>query len=184
MLRLHAAREVMRMSKYEEMAGAAAAAQTDWNQHRDRCLGYLKFLANGLITYAEIPPDQVTFLRWNGETGDDRKYSEAAEDDPYELMDAIALDEGDGYWHLGLRISLLHSGALLPRWVSFVLCAAEQDQKPMVKIGVNGKPIPINLNDTAQCNAFYETIVEGIKQCFRPTADSASQKATGFEVGP
>jgi len=190
MLRLHAAPEVLRMSKYEEMARAAATAQTDWNEHRERCLGYLKFIVNGLMTYAEIPADQVTFLRWNGEAGDDRKYSEAVEDDPYTLLDAIALDEGDGYWHLGLRISLLHSGALLPRWVSFVLCAAEQDQKPMVKIGVEGKPIPIDPNDAAQCNAFYETIIEGIKQCFRPPADSSSQKTStpqktmGFEVGP
>ena len=173
------------MSKYDEMARAAANARTDWNQHRDRCVGYLKFLVNGLMTYAEIPPDQVTFLRWNGETGDDRKYSEAVEDDPYTLMDAIALDEADGYWHLGLRISLLHSGALLPRWVSFVLCAAEQDQKPMLKIGVDGKPIQIDLTDAAQCNAFYETIIEGIKQCFRPpAADSTSEKTMGFVVGP
>ena len=185
MLRVHAAPEDLRMSKYEEMARAAATAQTDWNQHRERCLGYLKLLVNGLMTYAEIPPDQVTFLRWNGATADERKYSEAVEDDPYTLLDAIALDEADGYWHLGLRISLLHSGALLPRWVSFVLCAAEQDQKPMVKISVEGKPIQIDLNDAGQCNAFYETIVEGIKQCFRAApADSSPQKTMGFEVGP
>jgi hypothetical protein len=172
------------MSKYEDMVGAAAAAQTNWSQHRDRCLGYVKFFVNGLMAYAEIPPDQITFLRWNGATGNDRKYTEVEEGDKYTAMGATALDEADGYWHLGIRISLVHSAALLPRWVFFVLCAAEEDKKPMVKIGVDGKPIQIDLNDPTQCNAFYDTIVEGIKQCFSDPTDSNAEKTMGFVVGP
>jgi hypothetical protein len=171
------------MSKYEEMRDAADTARKNWSQNRDRCWGYISTLVNGLIAYCEIPEplDRITFLKWNEATGERRAYREAEDGMRYTLPGATVFDREDGYWHLGVCVTLSPPGTLPSQWVSFALCVTEHEGKPMVKIGIPGKPRQIDLNDPRQCNEFYESIVDNIKSSFSDSRKSDS-KRIGFVV--
>ncbi len=173
------------MSKYEEMREVAHATRRNWIQYRDRSWGYMAALVNGFMDYCEVPKDmdQITFLKWNEKTGEQRTYREAEEGQHYTLMGATVFDPEDGYWHLGVCITLTPPGTFPPQWVSFALCVTEHEGKPMVKVGVNGKPRQIDLNVQDQCKVFYDGIVENIKQSFGDSKKSDS-KRIGFVVSP
>ena len=174
------------MSKYEEMREVADTARKVWIQYRDHCWGYMSLLVNGFMAYCEIPVDMdhITFLKWNEDRGEEQgRYKQAEEGMNYTLLGATVFDSEDEYWHLGVCITLTPPNVLPPQWVSFALCVTERDGKPLVKIGVPGKPRQIDFADLEQCNAFYESIVENIKESFRDSKKSSSKKI-GFVVGP
>jgi len=171
------------MSKYEEICKANATVRENWSQYRDRSWQRLWSIVNGLEAYCEIPPEMVTFLRWNEGAGDARAYVEAENGMRYTLPGATVFDKDDGYWHLGLCITLSRPGAIPPQWVYFVLCVTELDGKPMVKVGVVGKPRQIDFDSPEQLNALYEYIFESVMKCFHDSNKDAS-KPIGFVVGP
>jgi hypothetical protein len=170
------------MTKYDEMCEAASTAASRWLQYRDRCWSHMALLVNGLMAYCGIPkdPEHVTFLKWNEATGEDRAYLEPGEGKMYAPLGAIEFDIEDSYWHLGVSITLTRPD-LSPQRVFFPLCVTEREGKLMVKLGANGKERQIDQNDPAQLDAFYEHIVEIVKQCFRAPRKPTT-KPIGFVV--
>jgi hypothetical protein len=169
------------VSKYEEIRDVAAAARKSWISQRDRCWSYMGNLVNGFVKYCGVPFGQITYLRSNEASGELRAYREPEDGGRYTLLRAIVFDDEDGYYHLGLCVTLTPPNVFPPQWVSFALCVTEKDGKPTVKIGFVGEPRQIDLNDASQCGAFYEGIVESLKQCFRDPKKSNS-KTIGFGV--
>src|ERR1700684_4410779 len=101
------------MSKYQEMCEASIAARKKAIQSRDRCFKHLIFLVNGLAKYCEIPGDKITFLLWNEDRG---TYREADDGMMHGVPDAAFYNKSDGYWHLGVAITLSPKGSIPENW--------------------------------------------------------------------
>lgn len=148
------------VSKYDEMCDAAAKARSLREDSRNRSLGYLCRIVNGLIKHCEIPEEQIAYSRWDGKGN---TYQRAEDGMRYTVPGAAVLDEEDGYWRLGIRITLTPAGAWLRHIVFAVLCVSEQEGMPVIKISPTGRPSRLNVDDPNQCGKFFDSIVENIK---------------------
>lgn len=93
------------MTKFDEMCDAAAAGIKARHDYRERCWKNLALLFNGFLSYAQIPPENVTFLRWNGLVGEGAAYERAGEGRLFTITGA-AVQDADGFWNVGIRIDL------------------------------------------------------------------------------
>jgi hypothetical protein len=166
-------------SKYEEMCAAAEMARKEWADQSERCSGYMKFIVNGFLQYCGISPDRITLLRRNGASGPDEAYLEKKEGGHYLLTEAIVFDEKDGYWHMGLAITVSQPGVFPPSWFGFAVCVKEKDGQVVVKTGLDGMPQQLDLNQPAQCNGFYEGLAKICEQSLRDGRKPPS-KRLGF----
>jgi hypothetical protein len=120
-------------------------------------------------------------LRWNEKMGDLSRYLEAEDGRVYTLAGATVLNESDGFFHLGIRITLSPPEMFPPHSVFFALCVADHEGKAQVKTGHEGKPRLIDLSNANECDEFYDDIVKGVKQCFGDPQKPGS-KIIGFSV--
>jgi len=98
----------------------------------------------------------------------------------YNAIGASHFDPKDGYWYLGLLITLNTQRVLMR------LALTERAGKVVVKTGTNDKPRELDLADEAQCRAFYDEIVEDIKRYFTAEPDfseTPSLRKIGFSSG-
>jgi hypothetical protein len=167
------------MTKFDEMRDAANKGRRDFIAFRDRSWGYLIKLVTGFSEHCGVPNDQITLLRWNGLTGDERAYS-ASGDGKYVIPQAAEFDEEDGYWHLGVRVTLSDPGNFPVNWFAFTLCVTEEQCKPVVKLGFMGKPQSLDFEQPTQCAPFYEGIVTTVMQRIKAPIKKDSQKTIGF----
>jgi hypothetical protein len=164
------------MSKYQEICAVAANSEKAWSHYEDTCGRHMSELVTGLVTYCEIPSDKVRFLRWNGMTGEQRNYTAPdGEDEIYSLPGAIKYDRTDGYWHLGIVVTLSQL-----QWVGFVLCVTEESGKPLVKFG--GVGTPRRIGDSKQRDEFFDEIVGKLKQSYE-NYRGPGPKNLGFKEG-
>jgi hypothetical protein len=170
------------MSKYDEMCAAADLARKEWIDVRQRCWNYLALFMKGLKDYCEIPADRVTYLRWNGLKGEERDYARADGGGSFTLPGAAEFDEDDGFWHLGVHITLRPPGHFPPTAVSFVLCVKVQKGQSILKIGIDGKECQVDPSEPAQAQAFYDRVLEDVKRSFLEP-NSSKHKSIGFTMG-
>jgi hypothetical protein len=156
------------VSKFKEMYECVLLARKKWSSYRESCWKNLGSLVNGFAAYCEIPKEQVGFLPLD---------KEPKEDTIYGLAGAVHLAE-DGYWHLGLVITLDPYQRVLIR-----ICLREQDGVVMVKAGDVIKPRQLDLTNENQLKAFYDEIVDSVKRRFTEEPDfddKPSLKKIGF----
>jgi hypothetical protein len=148
-------------SKYEEMCDVARTARTNWSAHHQRCRQYMASLVVGMLKYCEVPSERVRYLRWNRE---EETFSEP-EKGNYFFPSAMVFDDA-GDCRLGLSFVLTPpEERFSEQWAAFGLYLFEKAGKVHAQLGLN-KPMPIDLNDTAQCNKFYDVVVDSIKRAF------------------
>jgi len=156
------------MSKFTEMGDAVASARKKWSDFRDRCWKDLDSIIKGFVEYCEIPREQVSFSPLDTDPEEGVQYAFAG---------AVHYAE-DGYWHLGLVITLIPFQPLL-----IELCVNDRDGKVAVKAGRDGKPRTINLQNPTERAAFYDEIVEDVKRYFTEEPDfndAPSMRKIGF----
>jgi hypothetical protein len=170
------------MSKYEQMSAAAEKGRKDFYKFRDRSWNSLSKLVQGFVSYCEIPPGQITFLKWNGERDDLRGYTEAEDGRKWTFLGAIDFDEEDGFWHVGVCITLSKPGHFPQDWASYVFCVTESKGKTLVKIGLIGKPQAIDLSDQMTCGVLYQSVVDHILERVTEPLPTPKAKGIGFEV--
>lgn len=165
------------------MCAAAETARKRYLDAQQRCWGYLFSILGGLVEHCGVPDDQITFLRWNGLQGDERRYLPLEEGNVYTLTGATVFDESDGYWHLGLLIYLNPRNHLPRLHIVFALCVTERNDAPLVKVGIDGKPRTVFLNNPAARNQFCEEIVQRAISTFeKADYPKVSQQAIGFNL--
>jgi len=169
------------MTKYKELQQAQKDAAKSWYDFRERSWRYYFKFIGGLIDYCAIPDAHLTYLKWNLESGEDRRYTEAEGGSKYTLPGALEFDEEGGFWHLGVSITLSEPGHFPVRWVSFLLCINEIEGKPVVRIGLDGKGQTLDMDDEGQRGALYESIVnQWLKMFAEPRKRKA--KTLGFSI--
>jgi hypothetical protein len=170
------------MTKYEEMCSAANNARKEFLDCQQRCWAYFYSIIGGLEDHCGVPKEKITYLKWNGQRDGTRRYLPAEPGITYTLPGAIDYDETDGFWHLGLRIVLGPDNVAPKPWVTFALCIKEQNQTPMVKVGIDGKPRTIFLDNENARNQYCEIITEeAVKAFSNPTEPGI--KVIGFVTG-
>jgi hypothetical protein len=172
------------MTKYDEMCAAAAQERTDFNAYRERSLNNLLWLVRGFINHCEIPEGRLTFLRWNGQTGDDWKYTESADGGKWTLPGAISFDDEDRFWHVGLYVTLTSPDSGPENWVSFALCVAEEQGLVMVRVGFVGKLRQLDLTNPVECAGFCDEIVAQFSKRLKEPRRKPGQRKAGFDVAP
>ena len=170
------------MTKYEEMCEAAKSARKEFLAYQERCWGYFFSIIGGLEDHCGVPEDKITYLKWNGLRDEKRRYLAAEPGVTYALPGTIDYDETDGFWHLGLRIVLGPDNVVPKPWITFALCVKEQNQTPMVKMGINSKPQAVHLDDENARNQYCEIITEQVVKSFSNPTDPGS-KVIGFVTG-
>jgi hypothetical protein len=95
------------MTKYEEMCDAAKTARDEFFAYRKRIWGYFGSVINGLQTHCGVPPQQITYLKWNGHQGEARRYEPPSDSptDHYTLPGAIEYDEVEALPLFGRSVS-------------------------------------------------------------------------------
>jgi hypothetical protein len=161
------------MTKYEEMREAAVTEVRKFHERQRRCLKCGIDLVNGFISYCGIPNEQLKLMRWNGPTHS-TPFEEAEPGKKFTMAGAMQISEEDQYWRFGVHLVLNWSQSIY-----FALGVADRDGKTMVRLG-DDKPQPIDFSDQNQCKAFYDVIVEMVKDCYRD--GKPSRKAIGFET--
>jgi hypothetical protein len=173
------------MSKYEEMSAVAVKGRKDFADYRQRSWQNFSRLVRGFIDYCGIPQDRIMYLRWNRLTGEDREYQEPRDGGRWALPGAVEFDEEDGYWHLGLCVTLTKPGTFPPMWFAFTLCISEQQGKLMVKTGLIEQPRTLDPLDTFDCAQLYEDIVDVVMARMKePERRLEQRKKIGFDVPP
>jgi hypothetical protein len=143
------------MTRYEEMRKAAMDRQRAWIEMRDRCFGYLTRFANGLIQYIGVPNDRIELLK---KADGEAQYLPAEEGKHYTLPGAIQFCEEDGYWHLGLAITLSAPDVFPSVWYGFVIMLKEDGKDVLVKTGLEKKEWRIPSDQIGSCVEVFESI--------------------------
>lgn len=165
------------MTKYEEMRKAAVDRQRAWIEMRDRCFSYLGAFAGGLIRYIDVPTDRIEWLKKAEE--EEARYSPAEGGGHYTLPGAIQFCEEDGYWHLGLAITLSGPGVFPPLWYGFVVMLKEDGKDVLIKTGLEKKEWRIPPDRIGNCDEVFESVATISLE--RLIQGSASQsKGIGF----
>jgi hypothetical protein len=171
------------MTKYEEMCDAAKTARDEFEAYRKRCGVYFWGLIGALQSHCGVPPEKFTFLKWNGEREEARQYLAAEPGMKYTLPGAIDYDELDGFWNLGVLTTLTPDNVFPKQWVTFVLCIKEQNQSPIVKIGLDGKTQVVDLSNVDARNQYCEILSEKIIEAFKGDPTKPAVKTIGFVLG-
>jgi hypothetical protein len=169
------------MSSYQEMCETAETERKGFLEQRDRCWGYLFSIVSGLLDHCGVPQDQLAYLKWNGLHGTARRYVDAGDDGEYTLPGATDYDTEDGCWHLGVRIGLTPHNTFPKQYVAFVICVSEQNNFPVVKIGINEKLKHVHLSSEGARNLFCDGLVQ---QAVKAIANRNTRvsRTIGFEV--
>ena len=162
------------MTNYADMSKAARDSQSLFNSFRGRAYGYLDKILQGLSTHCQVPHDKITFLKLVDEQDGNRTFSPADPGRRYSLSGATVFDDSDGYWNLGIRISLTQL-----QFITFVLCVTEEGGIVKVKTGRNAKPRVLNLDSEGDINAFCDSIADGVVAVFAEPRSSNS-RTLGF----
>ena len=158
-------------TRYEEMCEAALADAKERGLYRDRCWQALSKFVAGFVRYCQIPDNNLIFARWNGLTGDQKRYLEP-DNGQYLLLGAASLED-DGRWSVGIRLGLGN------RFVSFVVYVFEKDGISTIAIGPT-EPVPFSTESDERNIAIYVELVEKIKKCFSGSAKPQPGKVFGF----
>jgi hypothetical protein len=153
------------MNRYEEICEASDNAVRRWSEYRERSWGYLMKIVQGLVTHCGVPPDKIAFLRSNDLPGEARRYSPPEDGGFYTLPGAATFEE-DGYWHLGISVTLSPKGTFPARWIGAIVCVTENGGQADVKIGANGKSRTVNFSDAKQCAIFCDELAVFLKERF------------------
>ena len=169
------------MTAYDDLCKAAEAAEVEFQAYRQRCWSYFGWVIDGLKSHSGVPGQSIVFLKWNGKKGEGRGYL-AREDQTtpfYTLPGAAGYDESDGYWHLGICISLAES---FLGHVSFLLCTNEQNGEPMLRMGLQERPEPVSIDDTAAQKLCCDKLMKRLTKLYSDPTKPGS-KAIGFVLG-
>jgi hypothetical protein len=165
------------MSKFEEMCKTFADARDTWIGYKDRCWQYITTLSTGFVKYCDIPQGHFAFV----------PVRNAEPEKKYTPPDAIQF-ESDGYFHVGWRITLCESPNTFPHQSVLVALALRESEqgKVMIKRGWEQEAQEIDLKNESQRQAFYNGVVQRIKEYFGRNpedmgSDSRSSKI-GFQV--
>jgi len=172
------------MTKYEEISAAAQQGRVEFVAYRDRSWQNLFTLVRGFINYCGIPDGQISFRRWNGLDGAERDYTRPEDGGMWTLPGAVEFDDEDNYWHLGIYVSLTKPGLFPPNWFSFVLCVSEDKGQLMAKIGLVGRPQPVDPLNQPQLASFYDFIIGECLRLIKEPRRSQPAKEIGFETTP
>ena len=171
------------MTKYDYMVEAACTAEKNFNDLQLRSVQLLAAFVTGLATYCDMPLNKITFLRWNRLTDDARQYLDIPDGSPNVLPAAVEFDKTDGFWHVGIVINLSPPNRVFPElWASAVICASEQQGKPVLKIGWREKPQNFNPADSAECQLLYKSVFNKVVGLFSADHSRVDSKAIGFVV--
>lgn len=173
------------MSHYDDFCEANQKNNREWFEFRERSFGHIESLVNSLATEWQIPAGRIGFLKWNGETDDDRLYSES-ETGRYTMAGATDYDESDGYWHLGVMV-VLSEKTLPVEWIGFALCVSEDNGKLVVKINADGKPVPLDTSDKDRVHDFFENLAMQFRTLLSKDRTGTKKQLgtqTGFMVPP
>jgi hypothetical protein len=167
------------MSKFEEMCAAFGKARRDGTEYQHRCFQNLSFLVQGFSKYCEIPPESIQVVPVD---------QDAKKDTFYAIPGAAHFDPNDGFWHVGLVITLAERPNTFPRLRALTkVSVRERDGKVVVKRGGDDRPRELNLGDQQQCNEFYDDIVEHVKEALGKRLQDVAVKPSdaqtlGFKV--
>jgi hypothetical protein len=163
------------MSKYSEMCEAAGVARKNGLEFRERCWHNLHLLIEGFKADCEFPGGQCEIVPL------DKPVTAGAVTN---VVGAAHFDPKDGYWHVGLVITLKVPNQS-PQRLLIRIALTERAGKVLVKTGTNDKPREIDLGNAGQLKAFYDEIVDDIKKYFTAEPDfddKPSLKKVGFEA--
>lgn len=167
------------MSKYDELCQASREAERKGGEYRERCWRDMTAIVTGFVSYCGIPANRVTFLKSNGLRGEQRTFSAPKDGERYGLVGATEYDKDDDFWNLGICIDLKPPSVLPSRWISFAFFLTERNQKTVVKLGALGKPHEVETSNSAQCEAFYDEVVDTLKGAMSDPRGKQA-KAIGF----
>lgn len=172
------------MNRYEEICEASENAIRKWIESRERSWRYLFAISQGLAAHSGVPPDKIFYLRSNNLSGGERRYRVPEEGGSYTLPGAATFED-DGFWHLGIGVTLSPAGTFPERWIGAVVCVSDEGSQPKVKIGVNDKPRTVDLSDTRQCAAFCDELAVFLKEKFdNPQKITRQSEQIGFSTVP
>jgi|SRR5947209_3228308 len=162
------------MSKFDEMCSVYTNARNEWQTYRDLCFQYLGILSRGFIAYCGIPESYISFVPLNNDPVEGRQYS---------LPGAIDFDD-DGFWSLGLRITLFEKPNVFPhRMILVPLFLKDEGHKVLVRIGRDGDPTEIDIGNESERNRLYDRIVDTVKRYFSNGLQRAIEKPGALKVG-
>jgi hypothetical protein len=108
-------------TKYEEMCLMYKNAQKEAHEYSERMIALLSELGLGFRKFIDVPDKQVTYQAMDG----------ADQTTTCSMPHAIKWNPNDGWFHLGLRLSLAPDYGVL-----FDIAVAEDDGWPVAKLGI------------------------------------------------
>jgi hypothetical protein len=168
------------MGKYDEMKAVAIQAQKNWRDRNERARQFILTLVTGWKDYCNIPADQIEYLRSDRTAENERRFKRARDGGKYDPLQAIAYDEEEDEWDVGLFIAFSRIGVSPELNVRFGIFVTERQGKFHVRIG-SGESRTIDLNIQAQRLGFYENLLDDIKDAFK-TDTKPKTKVLGFAL--
>ncbi len=160
------------MSLYEEMRGAALAANKDWNDYRDRSGQCFQKFIFGFVEACGIPSDKVSYMAWDE---DEQVYAGPEPGKRFSLSGAMKFKEDEQCWCIGLSITLSPA-----QWVAFAWTLEEKDGHWLVKVAGDKIARPIDPQDPNQCSQLYHDIVARIVSGYKTKKPNTGTIVLGF----
>jgi hypothetical protein len=160
------------MSKFDEMKAAAIAARKDWSGHKDRCLNYFVEIIQGFILHCSIPPENISFLRWNDQT---KHYEPCDDNKHYTLPGAVVFDEKEELWRLGIHITFTQVD-----FVGLGLALTESASNKLLLRMPGEKTVKeIDFLDSNQKNKLFNDLIDEIISAYK-TPKPENGRTIGF----
>jgi hypothetical protein len=176
-------REVRQIvSNYQQMSEAAETARKNYLAYQQRAWEYFFKIINGLIEHCGVPQDHIAYLKWNGLEGGVGRFRRSEDGGQYTLPGAVTYDIRDNSFNLGVLTYLTPANVLPRQHVSFALWINEKNGLPVVRVGIDGKPLVVRLDDPDTRNAYCSELAKEIVEAFSTPLEQAP-KSIGFDIG-
>lgn len=132
-------------------------------------------LVQGFTAHCQIPPDCVSLAPVDKEIEPGAIYGVAG---------AAHFDTSEGYWCLGLIVTLRESATTWPQSrILLEIDLREQAGKFLVRRGKGDNPREIDISDQKQREEFYDSIATRVKQFYTPGPDVLPDDTTVRRIG-
>lgn len=164
------------MSKYEEMARAAAEGRETWILRRDSSARFIYQLLLRFGQACGMPEGHLQVLLWDEKVG---RFRGAAKPLPA-VLSSTRYDIENDNWQAGVIVYLNNANQIPRLSATFVLFVTDHDYKFTAKIGESGKPLLVDLNVQTQAEQFFDTLTETIKEAAKEPVKRHRVTVHGF----
>lgn len=146
------------MSRFQQLSAAFLKSREDLAEYKEDCRKFAGELLDRLLEYLEVLPSHFQLI-----TVDPGGVYQ-----PVIPMSKAMLLVEENYWYFGVALALGYSSEVYKNELTVMhLFVKKEQEQYLARLGMEGKPYPINRTDPHSWETFFQSVYEETLQGFQ-----------------